>query len=228
MSGPGAVACCRSGNHSKFMLPEVSKANLFGIFAPMSLIRVASGYACGGLSHTPNTAPYCESTATTTMSKVWIGSGDPTGVLSGASLVRILIPGQRIWMNAVPIAWQSTDESNRARATRMAQTSSTASSGSREGTTSVLSMGAKVAIGVCVPLAAIGAALLASFLFRKRKSNSKGQGREEYLKVELPGDTRVSVAQDPNEMDATGEHIVHVPYNGPPVELPAQEMRYAG
>jgi hypothetical protein len=89
-------------------------------------------------------------------------------------------------------------------------------------------MGAKVAIGVFVPLAAIGAALLASFLFRKRKSKSKVQGRKEYSKAELPGDTRVSVAQDPNEMDATGEHITHVPYNGPPVELPAQEMRYAG
>jgi hypothetical protein len=222
------VACCRSGNHCKFVLPEVSKANLFGIFAPMLLIHVASGYTCGGLSYTPNTALYCESTTTTTMPKVWIGSGDPTGVPSSAPLVRILNPGQPIWMNAVPIAWQSTDESIRARATKMAQTSSTASSGSREGATSGLSMGAKVAIGVFVPLAAIGAALLASFLFRKRKSKSKVQGRKEYSKAELPGDTRVSVAQDPNEMDATGEHITHVPYNGPPVELPAQEMRYAG
>jgi hypothetical protein len=89
-------------------------------------------------------------------------------------------------------------------------------------------MGAKVVIGVCVPLAAIRAALLAYFLFRKRKSKSKVQGREEYSKAELPGDTLVSVAQDPNEMDATGEHITHVPYNGLPVELAAQEMRYAG
>jgi hypothetical protein len=153
---------------------------------------------------------------------------DPTGVPSGASLVTILNPGQPIWKNAVPIAWQSTDESIRAKTTRMAQTSRTASSGSREGTTSGHSMGAKVVIGVCVPLAAIRAALLAYFLFRKRKSKSKVQGREEYSKAKLPGDTLVSVAQDPNEMDATGEHITHVPYNGLPVELAAQEKRYAG
>jgi hypothetical protein len=193
------------------------------------LIRSFSGFTCGGFTYEPNTAPYCESTATTTISKVWIGTKNPTGVPRDASFVTV-DPPQRIWMNAVPIAWQSTDESIRARATASTSSSSTISQTPSTIPSSPadtlhesgkgLSTGAKIAIGVCVPLAAIVGILLAVCLLRHKKKASPGA--DAYFKAELPAESGARVLQDPEEMDATAEHVVHQPYKGPPVELPAQ------
>jgi uncharacterized protein HemX len=139
-------------------------------------------------------------------------------------------------VNAVPIAWQSTDESIRTRATKATSSSTpgnlssspttASSSTSTEAQNSAqagLSTGAKAAIGVCVPLAVIVGILLAIYILRRQKKTV--QREEKYDKAELPADLERKVMQDPQEMNATTEQIAYLPYNGPPVELSAEEEK---
>jgi hypothetical protein len=128
------------------------------------------------------------------MSSVWIGTSDPTGVPATASYTT-LDPPQRVWMNAVPIAWNATDDAIRALAARTTGSNSVASSSSSATTptstptstgtpdppSAGLSTDAKVAIGVCVLLAAIVGVLLAVFLVRRsKKQKTAHHGREEH------------------------------------------------
>lgn len=130
-----------------------------------------------------------------------------------------LSPPREVYLNAVPIAWQRSDQSIRAKAAGATSSSivfSTATNSAQSGSTSPISngdpqstkggttRGAKIAVGICFPvLAIIGAALTVWLLRRRRRADPTAEDRQHYQKAELPADARVGHVQEPKEMDAT-------------------------
>ena len=196
----------------------------------------SSGYFCGHLNDDDspgNIAPNCVRTVTTTLTNVWMGTGtDPTGVPSGATFTT-LDPPQIVWLNGVPVAWQSSDDALLAELTSTSSglptiIASSTSSGlpttiasstssatpSTVTSTHGLSNGAKAGIGVGVTIGALTALLAGLFPFR-RKRPKPTEVNDEFHKTELP-DTAHRVP--PVELDNSS--LIELDGQSNPQELP--------